>query len=115
MVSSEDMRLLAMLIEDEIKKEFSVAFLSGNLKNSIKIEKGNGNGYNVIIPAELYDIGEWKKTGVKVYKQGSYASMVDKDGGFSGTHKDYVNRCINKAITRWKDLKRDEYMEIRRV
>lgn len=115
MVSSEDMRLLALLIEDELKKEFSFTFLSGNLKNSIRIEKGEGNGYNIIIPAQLYDINEWKKTGVKVHRPGSYAAEVDKTGGFSGKHKNYVDRCIEKALTKWEALKRSQYKKIRRV
>ena len=115
MVSSEDMRLLAMLIEDEIKKEFSLTYLSGNLRESIRIEKGEGNGYNVIIPAALYDISEWKKTGVKNHKPGSYAAEVDKTGGFSGKHKDYVQRCVDKALVRWEALKREKYKKVRRM
>lgn len=115
MVKDGDMRLLAMLIEDEIKKEFSIVHLSGNLKNSIKIEKGEGNGYNVIIGAPLYDIAEWKRTGAKIYRNGSYADSVDKDGGFSGVHRGYVERCINKALSRWESMKRNEYKTIRRV
>ena len=33
---------------------------------------------------------------------GSYAEEVDKTGGFSGEHKDYVERCIRKGIEKWK-------------
>lgn len=115
MVKDGDMRLLAMLIEDEIKKEFSLTYLSGNLKNTIKIEKNDRNGYNVIIAAPLYDINEWRKTGTKVYRPGSYAAKVDKTGGFSGQHKDYAMRCVEKAIYRWESLKRNDYATIRRI
>ena len=114
MVKDSDMKLLAMLIQDEVKKEFSLTHLTGNLKDTIKIEKGKNNGYNVIISAKLYDINYWKKTGAKVYRNGSYASAVDKTGGFSGMHKGYVDKCINRAIERWLAAKRGEYTLVRR-
>lgn len=114
MISSEDMRLLAMLIEDEVKKEFNFTHLSGNLKDTIKIEKGSTGGYNIIISAKLYDIAKYKEEGVKIYRPGSYASEVDKTGGFSGTHKEYVNKCINKAIDRWLKSVSGKYKMIRR-
>lgn len=114
MVSSENMRLLALLIEDEIKKEFTFTHLTGNLKDTIRIEKNGNEGYNIIVSAKLYDIAKWKETGVKEYRPGSYASQVDKTGGFSKKHKDYIDRCINRALDRWLTSKRDEYRLIRR-
>lgn len=38
---------------------------------------------------------------------GSYAEEVDSTGGFSGTHKDYVERCIRKGIEKWKSQYKD--------
>lgn len=38
---------------------------------------------------------------------GSYAEEVDITGGFSGTHKDYVERCIRKGIEKWKRQYKD--------
>lgn len=114
MVSSEDMRLLAMLIEDEVKKEFNFTHLSGNLKDTIRIEKDGDSRYNVIISAKLYDIAKWRDEGVKVYRNGSYASEVDKSGGFSGTHKDYIDKCVNKALERWLRSTNSKYKLVRR-
>ena len=46
---------------------------------------------------------KWEKEGVIVpyEKGGSYASQVDKTGGFSGKHKGYVDKCIDLAISQW--------------
>ena len=115
MVSDSDMKLLAMLVEDEIKKEFSTYYLSGNLKNSVKIEKNQSNGYNITIAAPRYDIREYKRTGTKIPKPGSYAADVDKTGGFSKMHKGYAEKCVERALTRWEALKRDKYASIRRM
>lgn len=44
------------------------------------------------------------RKGSMVYEDnlaGSYADQVDKTGGFSKDHKDYVERCIRKGIERW--------------
>ena len=115
MVSEGKMKFLAWLIQDEIQKEFSVYYLSGNLKKSVKIEKNGGNGYNITIEAPRYDIKEYKRTGVKISKPGSYASSVNETGGFSKHHKDYVNKCIERALQRWESTYRDEYATIRRM
>ena len=114
MVNDSDMHLLAMLIEEEIKQEFSSAFLTGNLKRTIRIEKNSDGGYNIIIPAQRYDISEWKRTGVIRYVPGSYADAVDKSGGFSGTHKNYAERCVKKAIDKWLALKKEKYDLVRK-
>lgn len=96
-----NMNRLATLIVEEIKKEFESIHLSMNLVNSIKIYDNDGK-LTIEIPAQMYDIKKYKSSGVIIYnRKGSYASEVDKSGGFSGKHTDYVNKCINVAINRW--------------
>lgn len=161
-------------IYEALQEEFETNHLSGNLKNSIRIEEsasilgtiGNEgeegllygeSDYTIVIEAQRYDIQIYKETGQIVhtnYKKaggtdsrnrdiirrlkegktideitredirrdmkkgkssavtrrgyyddilaGSYAEEVDKTGGFSGEHKDYVERCIRKGIEKWK-------------
>lgn len=100
-VSENDKRLLADLIIYYIRKDFEIVHLSKNLVNTIRLEKTN-NGYAVIIPAEMYDISQFRKKGVVVHNnKGSYANEIDSSGGFSGQHKNYVDRAINSAIQNW--------------
>lgn len=100
-----DSKLLADIIVKNIREEFQEKHLSGNLADTIRVEKYNGSdgiGYDVVIPAETYDIKEFSKTGKIVYTyNGSYASQVDVTGGFSKEHKDYINRCIDKSVREW--------------
>lgn len=92
---------LADAIARNVKKDFETYFLSGNLKNTLNVEPTR-NGYRVNIPAERYDFKKWNKEGVIVYLgTGSYASAVDKGGGFSGRHKKYVSRSIETSIHEW--------------
>lgn len=92
---------LVKLILEELRKEFETVRLSGNLINTIKVYKEDGK-WIIDIPAQMYDINRYKKSGVVVYNnRGSYASEVDKSGGFSGKHVDYVDRCIANAIQLW--------------
>lgn len=92
---------LTKLILEELKKEFETVRLSGNLINTIKVYSNEGKWF-IEIPAEMYDINKYKKSGVVVHnRKGSYASQVDKSGGFSGKHVDYVDRCIQNAIQKW--------------
>lgn len=96
------LKLLALKIEEYLIEDFRYKHLSGNLAETINIEEIE-NGYRIEIPAEIYDIDKWSKTGVIIYTgQGSYASQVDEFGGFSKTHTNYVERAINKAIQEWK-------------
>lgn len=92
---------LALMIKQEIEEEFKNIHLSKNLMDTIVIEETDG-GYDVVIPAYIYDIGTWYKYGIVAYTSGkSYASAVDKNGGFSGKHKGYVSKCIHRAIDKW--------------
>lgn len=93
----------ALILKDELKKEFETVHLSKQLYHSIRIFVDENGKIHVIIPAQLYDVGYYRKRGViKHISQNSYALAVNYYGGFSGTHKDYVTKCIQRTINRWK-------------
>lgn len=95
---------LAEIIIKHFQAEFGTIHLSRNLIDTIRVYPIKG-GYEVKIPAQIYDIGLYRRTGAILYVgNASYASQVDKDGGFSGTHRGYINRCINNAIQEWKAI-----------
>ena len=97
-----DTERLAQLILQEIETEFRFKYFSGNLANTLKIYPGEDGRWFVEVPAEIYDIKRYKKTGTIIYtNQGSYASKVNETGGFSGKHKGYIDYCINTAIQKW--------------
>lgn len=92
---------LAEMIKNNIKSDFEKVHLSGNLMNTIKVSY-NADGFQVEIPAEMYDIALYKKDKVlKFTGKGSYAQEVNETGGHSGKHKNYVERAIETAINEW--------------
>lgn len=115
MISRMDLLDLARKIEANLKKEFELVHLSGNLMNTIQIIPSE-NGFYVDIPADMYDLQTWFDKGVIVYTgDGSYAEEVNKVGGFSKTHTGYVEYAIKTAINEFlkeKGLKVKEYVEI---
>ena len=109
MISLEDKQLLAEIIVMNLRTEFMLKHLTGNLLDSIKIES-DGSSVKVIIDAPTYDMLEYlkNKTIVHDYK-GSYASSLNEKGGQilnkkTGNHKGYVDEIIMKSITMWKEL-----------
>lgn len=101
MLSSNELSILAEKIKNKISKNFENIHLSGNLMNSIVVRRTT-NGFEIDIPAEIYDLQKWYKEKVIVYTgEGSYAQAVDTEGGFSGTHTDYVEKAIKEAIAEW--------------
>lgn len=93
----------ASILAEVFREEFRAVHLSGQLLRSIKVEAdGNGN-YRVEIPPQIYDIAKFRKSGVIVpTSQNSYALKVNVTGGFSGTHKNYVEKAIMTAFVRWQ-------------
>lgn len=92
---------LANMIIEAIKGDFKDIYLSGNLRDTITLERSK-NGFRIVINARIYDLVKFKKDNVIIYTgDGSYASDVDVKGGFSGKHKDYVERAIYKSIPIW--------------
>ena len=101
-VTEEMKKDLVKLIVENFKKEFFTVHFTGNLMDTIEIHQTE-DGIAVEIPAMRYSFEKWEKEGVIVpyEKGGSYASQVDKTGGFSGKHKGYVDKCIDLAISQW--------------
>lgn len=101
MITQQMLQDLANEIQANLKADFKKVFLSGNLRDTIRIVN-TGNAVQIEIPAEMYDVNQFMQNQVIVFTgQGSYASEVDITGGFSGKHKNYVQRAINKAINVW--------------
>lgn len=108
-VSANEARTLLLFIKEEIEKNFRYAHLSENLINTIEI-KLTETGFELIIPASMYDLDKFINSGVVVYTgEGSYAEAVNISGGFSGTHKGYVETAVNTAISRWINAMSDKY------
>ena len=116
MVITEEMKFrLAHLIEQAIKNDFKYVHLSGNLMDSIDIyqdiytyiDEDSGKPVRsekiiVDITAPRYSIATFLRTGAIIPTgRGSYASTVDKKGGFTGKHKEYAERAISTAISIW--------------
>lgn len=116
MVITNEMKLrLAELIEEAIQMDFKYVHLSGNLADSIEIyqdfyyyiddktgELVRFDKVIVDVTAPRYSISTFLRTGAVIYTgRGSYASTVDKKGGFTGKHKNYAERAIFLAISAW--------------
>lgn len=100
---------LAKIIIQNLKAEFDKVHLSGNLANTITIKQyqniNGDSGFDIEIPAQIYDVVLYRKKGVVVYTgKGSYANAVDVTGGYSGLHTNYVDNCIRKSISQWLTL-----------
>lgn len=129
MVSDEDLITFANLIVQYIKEDFEKKHLSGNLMNTIQIEKTQ-DGIAVIIPAEKYNIPLFIREGIVLHSgTGSYASTLDEEGSiirlprggpgrpkdkYVGNHKDFVEKAINKAIETWSSMMEEKY-EVKNV
>lgn len=104
-ITMEMKRKLAGLIVEEIRKEFQHVYLSKNLLNSIYIYQMSDKVIIDIDPKKYY-ISLYQQKGILKFidNKSSYASEIDKTGGISGKHKDYVNECINIGIQKWIKL-----------
>jgi hypothetical protein len=114
-ITNEMKMRLAELIFEYIDLNFDQVHLSGNLTSTMNIyteiqqdldpETGETIASEKIIidiPAPRYSIPKYLKTGVIVYNgKGSYANVVNKYGGFTGVHKNYVENAIELAISQW--------------
>lgn len=93
---------LARILAEEFSEEFRAVHLSGQLLKSIKVSKDDADNYMVRIPPQIYDIAFYRRYKViKNISTDSYALDVNLTGGFSGLHKDYVQKCLSRAIMRW--------------
>lgn len=104
MLSTNELEVLAKIIKRNIEKNFAYIHLSKNLIDTIVVRQ-TSMGFEVDIPAEIYDISKWYKDKVVVYTgKGSYAQAVDDKGGFSGYHTNYVENAIKDAIDEWNSI-----------
>ena len=106
---------LAELIFEAISTDFEYVHLAQNLVATMNIyseivayidpdsgEKVTVDKVVLDIPAPRYSISTYLRTGAVVYTgRGSYANTVNKHGGFSKKHKNYVEKAIAVAINRW--------------
>lgn len=101
MLSEYSLLDLANKIKAKIRQEFVNIHLSKNLMDTIEVKRTT-MGYEIEIPAEIYDLDKWYNEKVIVYTgEGSYAQQVNIEGGFSGTHQNYVEKAIQDAINEW--------------
>lgn len=114
-LSKEDLRRLAMLIEQKIREEFDGKHLSGNILNTLEIIEGE-DSFQIVIPARIYNFYEFSKRGVVVPRgSGSYASRLDtkgsefvlypKEGGriFKKPHNHigYIGKVVDDSLDDW--------------
>lgn len=114
-ISNDALNELKDLIIEEIKNDFIDKHLSKNLVNTIYFKKTE-EGYDIVIPAEIYNFYKFFKDGSIVPRgTGSYASELDQEGSTimvyphkgkrfllkPGNHVGYVDRAINSALERW--------------
>lgn len=98
-----DYTYLARQIVNEIKRDFKQYHLSMNLVNTIEITKSK-NYVQIHIPAQVYDMWQFVKKGVIIYKnRGSYASQLNEEGSYIfnkyvGHHIGYVDNSIDLAV-----------------
>lgn len=107
-ISEEDTRTLAYLIERNIREEFSSKKLSGNLVKTMKVEEGEDGEMRIIIPAEAYDMYMYLTKGIIIHNgRGSYAQKLNDEGSYIfgksiGNHKGFVQKAIDRALTEWE-------------
>lgn len=110
-----DLQKLAEKIKAYIKKDFEEVHLSRNLMDTISVY-ATEKGFNVDIPAEIYDIDKYLNDGVIIYTgEGSYAQEVNQSGGWSKSHIGYVEYSIKRAIFDWvveNEYRVKEYYEL---
>ena len=101
---------LADFIVQNIYDNFSIKYISKNLVDTINISYNESGDFVIDIPAKIYDLALWQNKHVIVYTgQGSYANLVNKTGGFSRTHRDYIEIAIDKGISAWLEWFKNEY------
>lgn len=120
MVNQKSLQALANIIIKNLKEEFSIKRMSGNLINTIQVEEEQGN-IKIIIPAQTYNMLLYQTKKVVVHtNNGSYASKLDEEGSSfmiypkgtrkgsyrakPGNHKGYIDTIINKSLTEWSQL-----------
>ena len=99
-LKAEQLADLANLIVKFIQEDFRTVHFSGNLYKTIVVRQEDDK-IVVEIPAQKYDIERYIKDKTIVYTSGSYAEEVNQTGGFTGKHKDYIDKSVDAAISYW--------------
>lgn len=112
----------------EIEEEFEKIHLTGNLletvfRQDLSLWSSDKDKITQLrIPATRYDLYLYKRLGIFQYKpyKGSYAYQVNKTGGLSGKHKNYIERmvyngCINFVNKINYTIVNGKQVEIRKI
>lgn len=91
---------MARYIFDHIKQGFAETHLSGNLMDTMRMERISKDEVRITIPAERYDLGAFFEEGVVIPTgDGSYADQVNYTGGFSHKHIGYAGKAVWGAVS----------------
>ena len=117
--TTDQLIMLSMIIVKNIKQEFMVKKLSGNLANTIEVYE-DAEGIHVHIPAKTYNMLKFQKEGILIHtSNGSYAQRLDNSGSEfyyydketgkktkikPGNHKGFVDKVIADSINEWRRL-----------
>ena len=106
-MNENDIKSLTDLIFQNIKSDFNNKFLTGQLRDNIRVSKID-DGFRITIDPKIYNLPKYLETKVIEYKSGggSYASHIDNYGSFRNNHYDYVGRSIKSAVRTWKEQMR---------
>ena len=116
-ITHELLEKFADILVRNIKSEFSIKHLSGNLVNTLQVVNEKDN-IKVIIPAQTYNMLLFQTKRVVVHtNHGSYASKLNDEGSsfyiypngtrkgsykiHPGNHKDYLDRVIAQSVQEW--------------
>ena len=115
-LTEEQKVMLALIIVKNIKEEFMIKKMSGNLANTIEVYEA-GDGLHISIPAQTYNMLKYQKEKVLVHtSNGSYASRLDEEGSEfyvldketgkrhkikPGNHKGFIDKVIADSINEW--------------
>jgi len=108
-------RLFADTLVKQIKNEFNIYHVSGNLADTIVVYETE-TGYNVEIPADKYDVWRFLYEGVIIpTNKGSYANTVDIYKNLKlpkpheNKHKNYISRCIEETLRVFPQIVQEYY------
>ena len=87
-----DLLLFAELIREQVRVAMENHRISGNFVDTITVVKEEDGSVSIKIPAEIYDMSLYKKSGVIQYTgEGSYAQYVNN-------RPKVVNKAIKEAV-----------------
>ena len=100
-----------------IMKDFKDLHLSGNLMDTLTVEREGLNKVTIRIPAQVYDMYKYVKDKVIVYtNQGSYASKLNEEGSYIfkkyiGNHIRYFDSSLTLALMNLENKMKADNLE----